>query len=91
MKFTRETLEELHDALTSAVLEVEGLLEVVPDGCQVLANIDYFTPEVACLSYSGDGRFPVVPIQAGVIALDLALSELNDAADEIVRDRGGRA
>jgi len=81
MRFNRDALEDLHDALTEASASVSRLLEVLPDGCDVHANLDYFTPEVAVLTFGGAShRFPVVPIQGDVINLSVALDTLRDVA-----------
>lgn len=84
MKFNRELLETIQEHAEEIANAAASILEVLPDDCTVHAEVDYFTPTVADIGYqSTAGRFPVCSIGSDVIALQVALDDL-DAAAEVI-------
>jgi len=75
MKFTRDSLEALYEALEDTLSKIEPILEVLPPECEVTADLDFFTSDVVTMLYTGE-RYPLVPIQGEVLALAIASDEL---------------
>ena len=84
MQFDRDALEAVVEQAQAVVDAGSSILEVLPPGCTVTAEVDYFTPAVANITYRAQhARFPVLPIGSDVIALSVALDDLADAAEEL--------
>lgn len=84
MKFTRATLEAVAEQAEAILGACQNILEVLPDDCEVTADVDYFTPAVANVSYKAKhGRFPALPIGSDVIALNVALDDFDEAVEAI--------